>query len=498
MPLEIILEVKYPKIFNYQLEYLIKNKNYIDTIHVINSTNDTAFTINLQILSIKHNSWIKPHICKTNIFDYIDENFNIENIKYIFISQFICWQEKNLIEKLFFEEIEDFIVMPQIFNTDRIIYLHQVMGFLKTFTFRPWDDDYIDYMRPEEWDPRVYHYLHNNYINLIENNNFEEIKFEKYYFNDKEHIPGYLFCWQGSRSDKKYYIKGNAFASVVSPNYEVLNYLSEYNYLNKYETILRKQFEPIIKQLELDLNIKKTYTETKQLELAFEFDSNEIAFSKKIIKFAINSNINQNKKILNTLILSLIKNNISSKNIIVFIGGCNENKIEIIDGITYHYVTHNSYDHTAIISIIEENYVSDYWFCMHDTCEAGKKFYENLLNFKIEYHSSVLEAGWLNMGMFSQEFIVRNKEYILKLKNCNKMRAILSEQIYSRLGDDSFYNSRKNTKIQGKADIYNDDVERLIIYFSDLDLYKYQSFHYNSEYTRQLKEKYTIDILKLT
>jgi hypothetical protein len=109
-----------------------------------------------------------------------------------------------------------------------------------------------------------------------------------------------------------------------------------------------------------------------------------------------------------------------------------------------------------------------------------------------------LEEGWLNMGLFSKDFIEKNKNYILSLKNCNKMQAILSEQMYSRMGDPSFINSRARTQLKGKTDVYNDGVERLIIYFADLDLYKYQSFHYNSENTRLLKEKYLLDIHKLT
>jgi hypothetical protein len=206
----------------------------------------------------------------------------------------------------------------------------------------------------------------------------------------------------------------------------------------------------------------------------------------------------QDKKITDNLIKSLIKNNIKPSNIYVFIGGNSEPKKEIRNGINYYYVDHNSYDHTSVISIIEENLVTDYWLCIHDSCEAGERFFENLTNCPKSKFSAILEDGWLNMGLFSQDFLDTNKEYILKLKNCNKMQAILSEQIYSRLGDASYINSRAKTQLKSKSNVYNDGVERLTIYFADLDLYKYQTYHYNSEYTKNLKDKYLVDIYKLT
>ena len=498
MALEVILEVKYAIMFKYQFEYILKNKDIIQTLHIINETNDQALVINFHLLKIKYSGWIKIHTIKNDRFDYIDKNFNSNKINYIFISKFICWQSKD-----FFNLCNSYIdnsnevLVPQIFNTERIIYLHQIFGFLKTFTFRPWDDEYIDDMRPDTWPDEVYHYLHNNYLKLIQNDAFEKINFNKYYFNKKEIKPEFLFCWCGSIKNKKWYIKGDLFSSIISPNEKIFNFISESSYLDQYEFELKKQFEPMYIQLKLNLDFPDEPKD--HVQLSFEFEEEIIdKIETETIKFAINSNINQNKKIINTLVTSLLKNNILSQNIVVFIGGSKESKREIIDGIVYQYVEHNSFDHTAIIGIVEEDYHSDYWMILHDTSEAGKNFYNNLLKHPKSKFSAVLEDGWLNMGLFSNEFISNNSNYILSLKDCNKMRAILSEQIYSRLGDSSYINSRIRTQLKGKTVIYNDGIERLIIYFADLDLYKYQSYHYNSEYTKQLREKYFIDIHKLT
>lgn len=501
MQTEVILEVKYANIFKVQFEYLLKYKNIINCLHIINDSTDQSLSVNFHILKIRHLGWIKVHNCKTSKLEFLNKNFNNKNINYIFISKYICWQSKNIISDCVDKLTNcDEIIVPQIFNSERNIYLHQIFGFLKTFTFRPWDDEYIDSMNQDSWPVEVYHYLHNNYLKLISNDDFEKVKFNKYYFNDKEPKPEYFFFWKGGLANKSWFMSGDLFTSIISPNDTVYNLIAESNYLDKYDQLIKKQFEPIHVQLKFEFIYPDDPKDIIQLTFDFEENNifNKIIFKKQIIKFAINSNINQSKKILNKLTFSLLKNNIPASNIFVFIGGSDENKKETIDGITYHYVDHNSFDHTALVSIIEEDYESDFWMILHDTCEVGKNFYNNLLNHNKSNFSAVLEDGWLNMGLFSKKFLEDNKNYILYLKNCNKMRAILSEQIYSRFGDRSYINSRARTQLKGKTDVYNDGIERLIIYFADLDLYKYQSYHYNSEYTKELREKYFLDISKLT
>lgn len=501
MSVEVILEAKYINIFKMQFDYLLKNKDLIKCIHIINNTSDQSLNGYIHILKVKYFNWIKTHKRQNDKVDFLQKNFNLKDTEYIYLSEFVCWQTKNFLSD-FIEKInESEVVLPQIFNSERNVFLHQVNGYLKTFTFRPWDDEYIDTLRSETWDPLAFHYLHNNYLNLIKFNDFQKINFNKYYFNDKETKQCFLLGWRGKLENKTWCISGDLYSAIIAPNESIYNFLLEANYIEKYIEYFKRQFEPIHMQLSLDLEYPDDPKETVQLTLDFDIEDKKIKFifPKQTIKFAINSHISQDIKVVDNLIYSLVKtNNVNPSNILVVIGGCDTPSRETKNGVIHQYVDHNSFDHTALISIIEEGYESDYWLCLHDTCEAGKNFYNNLMKHPKSKFSAILEEGWLNMGLFSKEFIQENKKYILNLKNCNKMQAILSEQIYSRLGDPSFINSRARTQLRGKADIYNDGVERLIIYFADLDLYKYQSFHYNSENTRLLKEKYLIDIHKLT
>ena len=191
-------------------------------------------------------------------------------------------------------------------------------------------------------------------------------------------------------------------------------------------------------------------------------------------KFIISSYISSFKYTLPKLTESLIRNNIQESNIISVVGGC-ESKFEK-DNIIF--TNHNSFDHTALIEIIESDLQSKYWFALHDTCEVGPHFFSKLSKYKItKSYISLTEMAWMNMGLFSHQYILDNKDYILSLKNCSKVRAILSERVYSRLDDYAWFGLQKNyQRIRDCKNIYNDEKKRDVLYFPFLDLYKFQSY----------------------
>lgn len=191
-------------------------------------------------------------------------------------------------------------------------------------------------------------------------------------------------------------------------------------------------------------------------------------------KFIISSHISSHHFALPKLINSLRRNNIKEENIFSVVGGAN---LEYIENNNI-FVTHNSFDHTAIITIIEQKLKSKFWFVMHDTCDVGPEFYNLLKQKEIKHnYTSLTEMAWMNIGLFSQSFIEENKDYILSLRNCSKERAILSERVYSRLDDFGWFGLQKNhQRIRECKNIYNDDKKRDVLYFPFLDFYKYQSY----------------------
>jgi hypothetical protein len=69
------------------------------------------------------------------------------------------------------------------------------------------------------------------------------------------------------------------------------------------------------------------------------------------------------------------------------------------------------------------------------------------------------------------------KLFFLIQKNCSKIRAILSERTFTRLGDYQFLtpNSKVHRSIENQ-NIYGDSKNRNVLYFEQLDFYKYQSY----------------------
>jgi len=195
-------------------------------------------------------------------------------------------------------------------------------------------------------------------------------------------------------------------------------------------------------------------------------------------KIVISSHIKSYQKIAPLLINSLTRNNLESNKILLVVGG-NQVRSEssFLDCQTI-FVDHNSFDHTGLIEVLEGNHKSDYWFSSHDTCIAGPGFVNFLLNYEPKKdYVSMTDMGWLNMGLFKHPYLERNKQYILSLKNCSKIRAILSERVFTRLEDyDHFIKDSNCIRSLENENIYNDDKKRNVLFFKDLDFYKYQSY----------------------
>ena len=127
---------------------------------------------------------------------------------------------------------------------------------------------------------------------------------------------------------------------------------------------------------------------------------------------------NSGKKLIESLVQS---NAFNSDQIYLVIGGYEKKENFKYLNCKAIKVNHNSYDHTGLIEIIESGEQSKYWFSTHDTCIAGPNFLSSLLKCKVNKDFvAMTEMGWLNMGIFSQSFLQKNKSFILSLKNCSK------------------------------------------------------------------------------
>ena len=508
---DVIIESKHIELTELQLKFLIPYKKYINKFIILVNSNNGLIDFKLKLLKhqINIDFEIIPYskLVNKNLFNFINSNFN-DDKKYLFISAYLSYFDKNFFDHLS-DEIESDnskLYFPQILNTERVFYIHQVMGIHKSFTNGRWNNDYLDsesLLDFNKWDKKFLLNLNKKYLTMIKLGAIDRLKFNKYHFLPNEILPLYCFAWKNNLLKNNNFIEkekvliGNSICNLFCKDSQTFNEYIQSGFLDKHSECLLFKIDDNYQQMEFGF----TYDDA---QLSFEFDEHEatsieirlkqiFANSSKTpdIKFVINTYINQNKYIYEKLIKSLIGNNIEPKNIYLVIGGCEEEKIEF-DLVNCHYVKHNSYDHTGLINVIEKNINSDYWFVLHDTCSVGPNFYSKLLKKSFSEHNPILEEGWLNMGLFSQRFIEQNKQYILSLRNCDKMQAILSEKMYPRLGKSSYLNSKHEYDLQSTFDVYGDGVERSVVYFPEIDLYKYQTYYHNSDISIKLFESRVI------
>lgn len=424
----------------------------------------------------------------------------------VFIGDQVCFISPDFVENLskFTINNQDLdIVFPACINTERTTYIYQVMGHYEPKLLWRWDTSYLDEFEFKNTKASFHVDLHEEFLSKASESGLSQYSFSKYFLSRSEMTPYHGFAMTGANltqhfksktnvfnsSGKSYIgaICGRAICSWLS-NAEHKQEIDKTDILMKYQKFGQELYEPKQKKKVIETDSISEFD--MGLAPGAIFPSQPDAFN---VKIAISSHVSTQHKTLPILLGSLSDANVPSENILVVIGGSDSDKIEKKHGIIHSYVTHNSFDHNATIDIVEKGWGGDWWFVMHDTTKAGKAFYQRLnkIGAKAE-HVAALKGGWLNMGLFSRQSLKDMGDYILQLKNCNKMQAILSEKMFTRMTEYDFYDIVEQIDFPFYGDIYGDGVERQVMHLTNIDLYKFQSFHYHSDSVRKLIDSWLV------
>ena len=196
-----------------------------------------------------------------------------------------------------------------------------------------------------------------------------------------------------------------------------------------------------------------------------------------VIKIGISTCKKYVNKTTPLLISSLTKSGIDKKDIYVFCGDCSENKNYIRDDINCYAATHNSFDYTSYIEIIE-NKLDYNWFLMHDTCKVGPKFKE-LLYSKTELNRpKIALKTWpptsMSIGYFRYDYLNKYRDKILSFKNLDKVAAVDNEDYFLTKVEPeicSYYGTERYEQPLDNS-WYQTSTPRIQEYFPHLDLYK--------------------------
>lgn len=177
---------------------------------------------------------------------------------------------------------------------------------------------------------------------------------------------------------------------------------------------------------------------------------------------------------------------IPKENLILTIAGAEEALQTVYQNITCFYETHNSFEYSSLISLIEhELRPAPYVFLLHDTMICGPNFYE--LSRQMPHDSEVCAChprGICNVAAFQTDYLYKIKSRILNLKNCDKKTGIIAEGNFFKDANRAFY-AQAGLEERGWKDFYQTNTLRNELYFPSVDLYKYGAN--NGETMRQGK-----------
>jgi hypothetical protein len=123
------------------------------------------------------------------------------------------------------------------------------------------------------------------------------------------------------------------------------------------------------------------------------------------------------------IIQNIKDSHIDPNYVFVISGGYENESISKINNITVIHTTYRCFEFTPLIYIIKnpDLYNFEYAFFTHDTVEFGESFYsiiDNMINEmkKNGYETKKIDSDMsMNIGIYSKDIILKNKEELLKL-----------------------------------------------------------------------------------
>jgi len=218
------------------------------------------------------------------------------------------------------------------------------------------------------------------------------------------------------------------------------------------------------------------------------------------IKYLVTSHVSYYEIALPTLITSMLEQ-INPEDILVVIGGWNETKQIYQDEIEFQLVEYNNWDHTGF-TFLAENWnqyknQADYWFNLHDTCQAGPYFSELVYNFPEDIDTYAASSGASsNLGLYKSTWFEQKIPQILDHKRefevIGKQGALKFEDslwTHPKMKGKPAYNDIDSLKRPGMGDkliqaggengytqAYEQDTKtRRAICYRTLNLYKFKS-----------------------
>lgn len=206
------------------------------------------------------------------------------------------------------------------------------------------------------------------------------------------------------------------------------------------------------------------------------------------MKYLVNSTEKYSKYSLSLLIPSLLRSGISPEDILVVMGGSDENyeKFHQLENYLLLKTKINAFDMTSFyaINFLPNIFEEEIYFYLHDTTAVQENFKESVENKCKNISCRASPFFCCNMGIYTKTDIIQamTKDELKKYENIflsednlngKKSEAIKTEDIIFNIMNIHCYLSDRI--YVGKEDIYNTGNPRTVTHFPQISLYKYSA-----------------------
>lgn len=432
----------------------------------------------------------------------------IEDGVCIYVDSSVCYIEHDALAQLAIHKASrPFAAFsyPACVGTERTTYIQQAMGRLPSWCLKQWDGNYIDSLDFRREHPRLVELCHRTWIQDVLLYQQGQHRFPTYHMTAKDRPVACCFAFDAAQAhelfkrtdkDAEQALARATAVSTICGRAWVAQYALPEHKKHMDATDLASRYADLVPVASHESSVSAE----EEIEAGAEMSLLDIHVAAtasqpepSALRFAVAAHKSDFERTVPTLVRSLVRDNgVDPSQIHVVVGGFDRPATRDFGGVRAHCVDHNSFDHTALIDILERDIPGAWWFNLHATAKAGPEFVKRIVahGFGVE-HFAVLAQGWLNMGLFSRSYLERTREYVLALKNCNKMQAILTEQMYWRFAETrAYYDWVGPHTHKGAEDVYGDGVPRQVLHMPECDLYKYQQYFITHERTQRVLAEY--------
>jgi len=183
----------------------------------------------------------------------------------------------------------------------------------------------------------------------------------------------------------------------------------------------------------------------------------------KDIAIAVTTSKNYFDKTIPKLIQRFSELGFDLNKVYVFEGGYEKN--EKIEKTFNHYrVDHNSFDLTALISIIDLKISNEkHWLLLHDTLDIEKSFKYLIATINPDLYDCMplRDETSMNIGIYSHDFINKNEDYIISVKNTDySTEGIQKSKSRGVVEEDYLFKNTTNKKNINEALCFLEKIEK--------------------------------------